>query len=101
MFDTRPRAAARMSVLTREDRALYLACDGVTDSSQLDPSQAARLPWLAARGLMLNDGSRYLSLGIPIGEYQPSRGALTRLRPLFALVDARDRPRVRRAFRVN
>lgn len=98
IFDTRPRAAAPVSLLTGDDRALYLACDGITDSSQLDPSQAARLPSLTARGLMLNDGSRYLSLGIPIGEYQPSRGALSRLRPLFALVDARDRPRVRRAF---
>ena len=97
-FDTRPRAAAPVRVLTGDDRSSYLACDGITDTSQLDPAQAERLPSLAARGLMLNDCSRYLSLGIPIGEYQPSRGALTRLRPLFARVDARDRPRVRRAF---
>jgi len=98
VFDTRPRVAAPVTVLTGDDRSSYLACDGIIDSSQLDPSQAERLPSLAARGLMLNDGSRYLSLGIPIGEYQPSRGALARLRPLFARVDARDRPRVRRAF---
>jgi ribosomal peptide maturation radical SAM protein 1 len=98
LFDTRPRAAAPVSVLTGVDRDSYLACDGITEASQLDPSQAERLPALAARGLMLNDGSRYLSLGIPIGEYQPPRGALARLRPLFARVDARDRPRVRRAF---
>ena len=101
VLDTRPRAAAPVSVLTGDERALYLACDGIADASQLDPPQAARLPALVARGLVLNDGSRHLSLGIPIGEYQPSRDAFRRLRPLFAAVNARDRPRVRRAFRIN
>ena len=99
IFDTRPRAAAPVTVLAGDDRAVYLSCDAIADASQLEPSQAARLSSLAARGLMLNDGARYLSLAIPIGEYQPSRGALARLRPLFALVDKRDRSRVRSAFR--
>jgi len=101
VFDTRPRAAVPVSVLTGDDRALYLACDAIADASQLDPGQAARLPSLVARGLVLNDGSRHLSLGIPVGEYQPSREAFRRLRPLFAAVNARDRPRVRDAFQIN
>jgi ribosomal peptide maturation radical SAM protein 1 len=101
VFDTRPRAASPVSLLTGDDRALYLACDAITDASQLDPSQAARLPSLTARGLVLNDGSRHLSLGIPVGEYQPSPAAFARLRPLLAAVDARDRPRIRRAFQLN
>ena len=101
VFDTRPRAAAPLSVLSGDDRALYLACDTITESSQLDPSRAARLAPLVARGLVLNDGGRHLSLGVPIGEYQPSRAAFRRLRPLLAAVDARDRPRVRRAFRIT
>jgi ribosomal peptide maturation radical SAM protein 1 len=101
IFDTRPRAAAPVTVLAGDDRAVYLSCDAIADASQLEPSQAARLPSLAARGLMLNDGNRYLSLAIPIGEYQPSRGALARLRPLFARVDKRDRSRVRGAFRIH
>jgi ribosomal peptide maturation radical SAM protein 1 len=98
LFDTRPRAVAPVSVLSGDDRSSYPACDAITESSQLEGRLAERLPSLAARRLMVNDGSRYLSLGIPIGEYQPSRRALARLRPLFARVDARDRPRVRRAF---
>jgi ribosomal peptide maturation radical SAM protein 1 len=101
VFDTRPRTAAPLTVLAGDDRTAYLSCDAITDASQLDASQATRLPSLAARGLMLSDGSRYLSLAIPIGDYQPSRPAFTRLRPLFALVGARDRPRVRGAFRVR
>src|SRR5262249_2398689 len=57
LFDTRPRAAAPVSVLTGDDRSSYLACDGITEASQLAPAQAGRLPSLAARGLMLNDAS--------------------------------------------
>jgi ribosomal peptide maturation radical SAM protein 1 len=98
LLDTRPRAAARVTHLAGDERAAYLACDAITDASQLDASMAAHLPSLAARGLMLNDGSRYLSLAIPVGDYQPSRPALARLRPLFKRVDARDRARVRAAF---
>jgi len=101
LFDTRPRAAAPLTTLAGDERAAYLSCDAITDASQLDASLAARLPSLAARGLMLNDGSRYLSLAIPVGDYQPSRPALARLRPLFARVDTRDRSRIRAAFRIH
>ena len=35
VFDTRPRAAAPVSVLTGDDRELYLTCDAITDASTL------------------------------------------------------------------
>ena len=43
VFDTRPRAFAPVSVLRGDDRALYLACDAITDASQLEPPQVTRL----------------------------------------------------------
>ena len=91
VFDTRPRAAAPLSVLTGEDRELYLACDGVTDASQLDHSSAGRLKSIADRGLMLNDGARYLSLAIPLGDYRPSGEASERLQRMFSAIGTRDR----------
>jgi ribosomal peptide maturation radical SAM protein 1 len=83
LFDTRPRAGSPISVLAGEDRELYLACDAITDSSQVDASSAARLSAMADRGLMLKEGPRYLSLAVPIGDYAPA-GAAARLRAMFA-----------------
>jgi ribosomal peptide maturation radical SAM protein 1 len=101
VFDTRPRAAAPVSVLAGEDREMYLACDAIADAGQFGPSAAARLHAIAGRGLMLRDGSRFLSLAIPLGDYQPRRAAAARLYPLLAHVDRRDRARVRGAFHVH
>jgi ribosomal peptide maturation radical SAM protein 1 len=84
LFDTRPRAGSPISVLAGEDRALYLACDAITDSSQVDASSAARLSAMADRGLMLKEGPRYLSLAVPIGDYAPAGAAAARLRAMFA-----------------
>jgi len=98
VFDTRPRAAAPVSTLDGRDRELYLACDAVTEAGQLESSATVRLEALAARGLMLRDGSRFLSLAIPIGDYIPPRQSLARLRPLLTRVGARDRRRVQSAF---
>ena len=61
VFDTRPRAAAPVSVLSGDDRALYLACDAITEAGQLEPSRAARLPALVARGLRAQRRRRHLS----------------------------------------
>jgi len=98
VFDTRPRTKAPVSVLTGADRELYLTCDAITDASPLDASSTARLQALAGSGLMLNEGAKYLSLAVPIGDYQPSRDAMTRLRPLFAGIDDADRLRVTSRF---
>ena len=98
VLDTRPRAAAPVSILDGGDRELYLACDAVTDAGQLGSAAVSRLEALASRGLMLRDGSRFLSLAIPVGDYVPARPSMARLRPLFARVDDRFRRRVRSAF---
>ena len=98
LFDTRPRAKAPFSMLTGEDRALYLTCDAITDASALDSASAGRLKTIASSGLMLNEGAKYLSLAVPIGDYQPPPEAMKRLRPLFAHLDAADRPRVKARF---
>jgi hypothetical protein len=98
VFDTRPRAAAPVSVLTGDDRELYLTCDAITDASALAPSSTERLKAIAAAGLMLAEGAKFLSLAVPVGDYQPSREAMKRLRPLFARLDPRDRPRVKARF---
>jgi hypothetical protein len=98
VFDTRPRAASPVSVLTGADRELYLTCDAITDAATLDAPSADRLQRIAAGGLMLKAGAKFLSLAIPVGDYQPSRQAMKRLRPLFARLDPADRPRVRARF---
>jgi hypothetical protein len=95
IFDTRPRAAAPLAMLTGEDRALYLACDAVTEGAQLDASSAGRLAALAARGLMVAEGGKYLSLAVPIGEYQPSGVAAAQLRQLFRTAGKTDHDGVR------
>ena len=97
LLDTRP-GPARASLLDGADRDAYLACDAIVDRAQLPESLADRVPALAARGLMLNDGSRYLSLAVPVGDYRPPAAALRRLRPLVATLDPRIRARVRDAI---
>ncbi len=98
LFDTRPRAKAPVSVLSGEDRELYLTCDAITDASPLGAASTARLAAIAGSGLMLSEGAKYLSLAVPVGEYQPSADAMKRLRPLFSRLDAGDRPRVTARF---
>jgi len=98
VFDTRPRAKAPVAMLAGEDRELFLTCDAITDSSALGASGSERLRTIAANGHMLNEGAKYLSLAVPVGEYQPSRHAMKRLRPLFAKLDKGDRSRVHARF---
>jgi len=98
VFDTRPRAKAPVAMLAGEDRELFLTCDAITDSSALGASGSERLRAIAANGHMLNEGAKYLSLAVPVGEYQPSRHAMKRLRPLFAKLDKGDRSRVHARF---
>jgi hypothetical protein len=95
LFDTRPQAAAPLSVLTGEDRALYLACDSITESAALDRSRLDRLTAMTDRGLMLCDGGRFLSLAVPLGDYRPSGPAAAGLRAMFAAIGTRDRHGIR------
>jgi ribosomal peptide maturation radical SAM protein 1 len=98
VFDTRPRTEAPISVLTGEDRDLYLACDAIADGSRLEASGARRLQAMTDRGLMLSDGAKYLSLAVPLGEYAPSGAAAARLRAMFAAAGTRRKDGVRIAF---
>jgi ribosomal peptide maturation radical SAM protein 1 len=98
LFDTRPRARYPISMLAGEDRELYLACDAITDSSQVDASSAARLNTLVDRGLMLKVGARYLSLAVPIGDYAPAGVAAARLRAMFASSASRAHDGIRLRF---
>jgi len=98
LLDTRPRAKAPVAVLSGADRELYLTCDEITDASGLDASSAERLKRIAVNGHMESEGTKYLSLAVPVGDYQPSREAMKRLRPLFARLPAGDRPIVKARF---
>ena len=101
VFDTRPRAAAPISVLTGEDRHLYLACDAIADGSRLEASGTHRLKAIADRALMVSDGAKYLSLAVPLGEYAPSGAAAARLRAMLAAAGTRSRDGVRIGFNVD
>ena len=102
--DTRPGAAAPITVLTGLDREIYLAADAIADENRLREGEhgarangdlAGRLSVMVARGLMLGEGGRYLSLAVPFGEYEPSAGASARLHALFAREGIADRGGVR------
>lgn len=85
VWDLRSRARHPITVLSDIDRSLYEACDRVTDRSQLvhlAEGVQPRLERLVDRGLMVNDGTRYLSLAIPVGEYVPARAVRARLHKL-------------------
>src|SRR5205823_1522979 len=60
VFDTRSRAASPVSILDGVERDAYLACDAIADRARLAGPLADCLPALSARGLMMQDGSRYL-----------------------------------------
>jgi ribosomal peptide maturation radical SAM protein 1 len=98
VFDTRPRTTAPVTLLTGEDRRLYLACDAIAEGSQLEAPGGTRLQAIASRGLMLRDGARYLSLAVPLGDYQPSGAAAARLRAMFSAAGTRHRDGIRIPF---
>jgi hypothetical protein len=92
IWDLRPGAREPLTVLRGADRALYRACDAATDVGQLAGHLAAsgvadaadseaveaRLEPLVARGLLVREGSRYLAIAIPLGDYRPPAGAMKR-----------------------
>jgi ribosomal peptide maturation radical SAM protein 1 len=91
VWDLRPASGAPLTLLRGVDRILYLACDSACDLRQLTErldrdspgalppdTIARRLSPLLDRGLLVTDGSRYLSLAIPLGEYSPSETVVTR-----------------------
>jgi ribosomal peptide maturation radical SAM protein 1 len=98
VWDLRPRAAALLTVLRGADRLLYQACDATCDLRRLgeavrragqalaEPEVERRLDAIVAAGLAVRQGSRFLALAIPVGEYSPPPAAVDRL---YELVRAR------------
>jgi ribosomal peptide maturation radical SAM protein 1 len=88
ILDSRPAAREPFTQLRGVERALYEACDAVTNPSSLAASAeragfgrlseaevADRLGPLLERGLILRDGARLLALAVRLGEYAPSAAA--------------------------
>ena len=87
VWDQRPIALQGLTLLSGVERRLYLECDGVASLSRLcrllkaeEKREARRrvqdaLNSLVDRCLMVREGSSYLSLAIPVGEYRPGPDA--------------------------
>jgi ribosomal peptide maturation radical SAM protein 1 len=84
IWDYRRRGRGRLVELGGIDRALYVACDQIVEFSALvtvgraagatsDADIRRRLDDMVALDLVIADGTRYLSLAVPVGEYQPPR----------------------------
>jgi ribosomal peptide maturation radical SAM protein 1 len=83
IWDLRPASQQPLLVMDGLDRVLYQTCDAACDVRQLVTvaqtagfaltldDVAARLEPFVERGLLLRDGTRYLALAIPLGEYVP------------------------------
>jgi len=85
VWDLRACARRPLTLLSGEDRQLYLACDAVSDARQLASAAAIpieevqqRLARLVMERLILQDGNRFLALGIRLGDYVPSPEILGR-----------------------
>lgn len=85
IVDMRPIARAPFTVVNGLARLLYRECDAVRDLSHLTRAASddgyetltveaieRTLAPLVEQGLLIRDGSRYLALAIPVGEYVPS-----------------------------
>ena len=83
-------ARRALTVLSGAERLLYIACDAVTDVRQIEktltscgaPRNADEITSMLAplidAGLVLQDGSRYLGLAVPVGEYIPAQPVVMR-----------------------
>jgi len=85
IWDLRPVAKRALTVLSGAERLLYIACDAVTDTRQLEKTLAslgaprnadeiiAMLAPMIENGLVLQDGTRYLALAVAVGDYAPAQ----------------------------
>lgn len=82
VWDLRPVSRNPVTALSGIDRLLYKACDAAADVRQLAETAERRggmsaghveerLEALRARGLVVRDGSKFLALAVPLGEYTP------------------------------
>ncbi len=94
VWDLRSEGSDAVRVLDGLDRRLLLACDAATELRRLSDGDArevvtARLGSLVARGLMVTEGGRYLTLALPLGEYVPSPPVVKRFEALVRRLGAR------------
>ncbi len=83
IWDLRPIARRALTVLSGSDRLLYKACDAVTDLRQIVTTLGAlgsdrnateiesSLLNMVEEQLIIQDGTRYLALAVPLGDYAP------------------------------
>ncbi|HXB54650.1 MAG TPA: RiPP maturation radical SAM C-methyltransferase [Vicinamibacteria bacterium] len=104
-WDLRPAARQPLTVLSGLDRLLYLACDAAVDLRSLADATGGRgreaatveeiedrLGRLVDAGLVIREGTRFLALAVPLGEYAPTRAVVERF---HAVVRALGRPLTR------
>ena len=91
LCDLRPVARECLTVLTGQQRVLYLACDSAQNVGQLqqllneqDKAKIEELlqPLLDG-GLMIREDNSYLSLAVPLGDYVPGKAALEQFNELI------------------
>ena len=95
VWDLRPAGRTPLTILRGADRFLYRACDAAIDVRRLvdcldhsieDPASGdvieRRLESLVESRLMVRDGTRYLALAVPLGEYSPPAPVVARFHEL-------------------
>lgn len=102
VWDLRPIASKKLTILSGMQCDLFRACDAVADLRQLAAGMAARgygevttedivlhLQPLVDCGFFLRDGNRYLALPITLGEYQPDSAITSRLQTVVSTLGSR------------
>lgn len=97
IWDLRPAAKQPLYILSGALRDAYLGCESVCGFQSLrrllqrstgklipDEELQSILDQLVDRGLLYREGSSYLTLAIPLGEYSPPAGVLAKLRRTVA-----------------
>lgn len=103
LCDLRPMAAAPLVILDEIDRAVYRACDAIADRQHVTRDVEGafgaavtaatigdRLDSLVARGVIIEDAGRFLSLAVPLGEYVPAPAVTARFYGLLTAEGRRD-----------
>ena len=103
LCDLRPSAVEPLMILDAIDRAIHKACDAIVDRAHVTRSVESafgadvdtiqigdRLDALVARGVVIEDNGRFLSLAVPLGEYVPAPAVVARFYRLLAARGRRD-----------
>jgi ribosomal peptide maturation radical SAM protein 1 len=103
LCDLRPSAAEPLVILDEIDRAIHKSCDAIVDRAHVtravssafgaevaDTRISDRLDALVARGVVIEDNGRFLSLAVPLGEYVPAPAVVARFYRLLAARGRRD-----------